>query len=323
MQKYSFIIVFTGIILFIAGCNPDKHKTNQGNQAKDTTINTSEDMSRREMLPVSDTTGETPAYYKILETGLKYHMHDYHPDQPYPNPGDIIYLRMDYYLGDSLLFTYRELPDTMKMRMTKPDMPGTIDEGLFQMHQYDSTEFILDANKFYLHTRNLAEIPVFINIGDSLRFYVRIMKIIPAEEWEQIQSKKLEEKREFEISGIRRYQLDHNLNTEKTDKGVYREITHKGSGPVVTTNSQVSMHYEGKFLNDNVFSSTYDSQQPFTFSMGQNKLIPGLEDGLTGMTEGSTIKLIIPFDLAYGEEQRGPIPPWSTLVFEVQIIAVR
>lgn len=322
-QISKHLIGITCISLSVVACKPKQAENQQQNN---TTADTNEveniQIPTRQDLTEEDSI-ETSAYYKVLETGLKYHMHEYHPNRPYPNPGDVIYLKMEYFLGDSLLFSSTELPDTMKMRMQKPELPGTIDEALFQMHERDSAEFLLDAVKFYRHTRQLAETPHFIFPGDSLRFHIRMMKIIPAERWEIMQNAKLHEKRQLEASEIKRYMLKHEINATNLSSGVYREITHQGSGPAINENSQVSIHYEGKFLDDKVFSTTLTSQEVFTFKLGNQEVIPGLEHGLTGMTQGSTGVIIIPFDLAYGEEQKGPVPPWSTLVFSVQILSVQ
>jgi len=325
MRKQKiYSLIFISILLAAQACNPknksDKTETKTVN-SDSVTIEEKEGIARRDLSEKDSS--EAVTYYKVLETGLKYHVHEYYPDMPYPNPGDVIYLRMDYFLDDSLLFSSSDLPDTMKMRMAKPDLPGIIDEALFQMHENDSAEFILDATKFYKHTRQLAELPYFIARGDSLRFHIRLMKIIPSEKWLVMQEEKLTEKRKFEESEIKRYILKKELNPKKLNGGVYREITYEGNGPAVNENSVVSVHYDGRFLNDNLFSTTYENKEVFKVNLGNQEIIPGLEIGLIGLKQGSTAKIIVPFELAYGEEQRGPVPPWATLVFDVQVVSVQ
>lgn len=318
---HSLILIL--ILFAVHACNP-KNKSDkiETDTVKTDSVSTNESIAKRQDLSEKDSS-EAPVYYKVLETGLKYHMHEYYPNMPYPNPGDVIYLRMGYYLEDSLLFSSTELLDTMKMRMTKPDLVGTIDEALFQMHENDSAEFILDATKFYKHTRQIAELPHFIVPGDSLRFHIRLMKIIPSEKWVVLQQDKLNDKRKFEESEIKRYVLKKGLNPNTLNGDVLREITYEGNGQKVTENSIVSIHYNGRFLNDELFSTTYKEKEVFKVNLGEQEIIPGLEIGLIGLKQGSTAKIIVPFELAYGEEQRGPVPPWSTLVFDVQVISVQ
>jgi FKBP-type peptidyl-prolyl cis-trans isomerase len=322
-KQKSYALILIVILLAVQACNP-KNKSDKTESETKKTDSVSFEKQVSERLDLSDKdSSETQAYYKVLKTGLKYHMHEYNPNRPYPNPGDVIYLRMDYFLHDSLLFSSSELPDTMKMRLTKPDLPGTIDEALFQMHENDSAEFVLDATKFYRHTRQLAELPHFIVPGDSLRFHIRLMKIIPSDKWIVMQEEKLTDKRQFEKSEIKQYLIKKALSPETLNGGVLREVTYEGNGPTVTENSIVSIHYEGRFLNDNLFSSTYEDKEVFKVNLGEQEIIPGLEIGLIGLNQGSTAKIIVPFELAYGEEQRGPVPPWSTLVFDVQVTSVQ
>lgn len=321
IQKIN-ILVFILILLAVQACNPKNNSDNTGNETEKSDSVSIDEISERQNLSDKDSS-ETRAYYKVLETGLKYHVHEYYPNMPYPNPGDVIYLHIDYYLEDSLLFSSSELPDTMKMRLVKPELVGTIDEALFQMHENDSAEFILDATKFYKHTRQLAELPHFIIPGDSLRFHIRLMKIIPSNQWVMMQEEKLTEKRKFEESEIKRYILKKELNPETLTGGVLREITYEGNGPKVTENSIVSIHYDGRFLDDKLFSTTYEDKDVFKVNLGEQEIIPGLEIGLIGLKQGSNAKIIVPFELAYGEEQRGPVPPWSTLVFDVQVVSVQ
>ncbi len=260
MSKKHLFILTACLLLGVASCHKNKKNNNtQTLTQADSSSNQVKENYRSDLNPINDSSTAKIPYYKVLETGLKYHVFDYHPKQVYPNPGDVIYLSMQYFLRDSLLFSSTELADTMKMRMKKPDVPGSIDEALFQMHQYDSAKFILDANKFYTHTRKLKQLPAFIRIGDSLRFNIRLIKVVPAAQWEKQQAQTVQEKRDFEASEIHRYLLDNKINAEEIN-GVYREITHKGKGGVITDNSQVSIHYTGKLLDNSVFSSTYKSQ---------------------------------------------------------------
>jgi len=65
-----------------------------------------------------------------------------------------------------------------------------------------------------------------------------------------------------------------------------------------------------------------EEKPPFTFDMGKNTVIPGLEKGLIGVKKNGKLTLIVPFDQAYGPHQEGPIPPYSTLVFNIEVLKV-
>ena len=96
-----------------------------------------------------------------------------------------------------------------------------------------------------------------------------------------------------------------------------------GTGAQAQTGSTVSVHYKGTLLNGTVFDSSYSRGTPFSFTLGQNTVIQGWEQGVLGMKVGGKRKLVIPPDLAYGPRATGPIPANSTLVFEVELLDVK
>ena len=96
-----------------------------------------------------------------------------------------------------------------------------------------------------------------------------------------------------------------------------------GTGAEAKTGNTVSVHYKGTLLNGTVFDSSYNKGTPFSFTLGQNTVIQGWEQGVLGMKVGGKRKLVIPPDLAYGPRATGPIPANSTLVFEVELLDVK
>lgn len=94
-----------------------------------------------------------------------------------------------------------------------------------------------------------------------------------------------------------------------------------GSGAEAQTGDTVVVNYTGRLENGTVFDTSLGSQ-PYTFVLGSGNVIPGWDLGITGMREGGKRMLIIPSDLAYGGAAYGPIPPNSTLIFEVELVDV-
>lgn len=106
-------------------------------------------------------------------------------------------------------------------------------------------------------------------------------------------------------------------------QGMKIEILKEGSGEITKTGDTVSVHYVGTLENGTKFDSSIDRGEPFSFTLGQNKVIQGWEKGVLGMKVGEERKLTIPFELAYGENGYPPvIPPKATLIFEVELLGI-
>ena len=106
-----------------------------------------------------------------------------------------------------------------------------------------------------------------------------------------------------------------------TPSGLQYEIIKKGKGKKTPTATDVvKVHYHGTLINGTVFDSSVDRNEPISFALTQ--VIPGWTEGLQLMTVGSKYKFYIPQELGYGSQQAGSIPPYSTLIFEVELLDI-
>lgn len=104
--------------------------------------------------------------------------------------------------------------------------------------------------------------------------------------------------------------------------GVQYKIIKEGAGKVPADTSTVTMHYEGRLINDSVFDSSYKRNQPYTVRCNQN--IKGFTEALTHMPAGSVWEVYIPQELAYGERQAGAmVKPFSALIFKIELLEVK
>lgn len=109
----------------------------------------------------------------------------------------------------------------------------------------------------------------------------------------------------------------------KMENGLQIQDLKMGTGPEVRLGQGLTMHYSGTLEDGTKFDSSYDRGEPFQFVLGAGQVIQGWDLGVQGMKVGGKRKLIIPPVLAYGERGIGPIPPNSTLIFEVELLAVQ
>ena len=106
-----------------------------------------------------------------------------------------------------------------------------------------------------------------------------------------------------------------------TPSGLQYEVLKQGKGKKTPTATDVvKVHYHGTLTNGTVFDSSVDRNEPISFALTQ--VIPGWTEGLQLMTVGSKYKFYIPQNLGYGSQQAGSIPPYSTLIFEVELLGI-
>lgn len=107
-----------------------------------------------------------------------------------------------------------------------------------------------------------------------------------------------------------------------TASGLQYEVLESGatSGSSPAATDSVLAHYEGRFIDGEVFDSSIQRGEPAQFML--NQVIPGWTEGLQLMKPGDKWRLYIPSDLGYGPTGSGPIPPFSVLVFDVELIEV-
>ncbi len=96
-----------------------------------------------------------------------------------------------------------------------------------------------------------------------------------------------------------------------------------GEGALADSGRAIQVHYDGWFVNNQLFDSSVLRGVPIFFILGSGQVIKGWDEGLEGMRVGGERQLIIPPNLAYGPAGRGAIPPNATLVFEVVIMSVQ
>jgi FKBP-type peptidyl-prolyl cis-trans isomerase len=94
----------------------------------------------------------------------------------------------------------------------------------------------------------------------------------------------------------------------------------KASAPRPAPGAVVTIHYVGRFIDGRVFDSSRERGEPATFPL--DRLIQGWQEGVPMMRVGETWEFVIPSAIAYGERSRPPIPPGSTLLFEIELIAI-
>jgi len=283
---------------------------------------------------LDETTGVYAQFYTQVENGVK------------PVEGDMIQISLvvktpaDSILTDSKDakynrsgLTYYEFP------LMKPEFKGSFEAALAMMAVGDSASFLVSVDSMY----KSREMPPFLTKGSMLKYDVVLQKITAKTEVEALQKKQMEEqqsmmtKMQAEEGAITaKYLADNKITATPTANGLYYIETKKGNGKKPNLGDVVKVNYTGRTMDGKIFDTSFEAiakeagvfderrkpYDPIEFPLGQRQVIAGWEEGLLLMSPGSKGQLIIPSSLGYGAQGGGPIPPFSPLVFDLELISV-
>ncbi len=225
--------------------------------------------------------------------------------------------------------TYYEFP------LMKSEFSGSFEDGLTLLSAGDSASFLISVDSMYKGK----QLPPFMKQGTMLNYQVKLQKITDKAEAEKEQNKKMEEqnvmlelRKNEEPKALAKYLEENKITAKPTDSGLYFVETKKGNGPKLKDGDSVLVNYTGSLLNGSVFD-TSDKEvaksagvfnegrpyEPIPVKIGGHRVIPAFEEALSKMSVGSKAKIILPSNLGYGEMGNGGIPPYSPLVFEMEV----
>ena len=137
----------------------------------------------------------------------------------------------------------------------------------------------------------------------------------------------IEEQKAKDDKILKEYFTKNKIKANKTPSGLYYVITKKGTGENAKPGQMISMSYFGKFLDGKKFDANVDENfkniRPFSFALGQGQVIAGWDEGVQLLNTGAKATLYLPSVIAYGPGGRGPIPPNSVLVFDVEVLGIK
>jgi FKBP-type peptidyl-prolyl cis-trans isomerase len=226
-------------------------------------------------------------------------------------------LDIDYHMAiasnDSLLAETFTKNQPVTVPATHPSFRGIFKE----MKKGDRVNIIISADSFYKYTIN-TPLPAYIKKGDSLSFYIKVHDIMNEPEFAAKEyAKELAQTREDSIVANRF--ISQFQRIKKTHTGLNYVVTTPGTGKQPAAGSKVTVKYRGYLTSGKVFES---NMQGFTFTLGSKGVIAGWNEGIKLMREGGRFKFIIPPHLAYGGSGADIIPPFTTIVFDIDLISV-
>jgi FKBP-type peptidyl-prolyl cis-trans isomerase FkpA len=272
--------------------------------------------------------------FEKAENGLHYRFFNHDESGTKVQPGDGILIRyvIKNHRNDSVIVDSKDVSRDgsgyTNFGMEKTSFTGSFEDGMMMMAKGDSAEFIVPADSFFLKSMRYNELPPGIKADDHLRGIFKIKDIMPAKEVEAErqrqkaeQETKMKELEQKEGPSIEKYVSENKVTAKPSATGLYYIETKKGSGPSPKLNDMVKVNYTGKLLDGTTFDSN-EGREPVEFALAEGQLIQGWVEGLQLMKKGGKATLILPSSLGYGPRGSGPIPPYSPMVFEVELVDV-
>ena len=269
--------------------------------------------------------------YEKNQNGLYYQFFTQNEGE-LPQVGDLIEVKISCMIND----TTPLIPNTQNMmKLQEPSFPGDLNEGLAMMHKGDSASFIVNTDSTFKYLFMQPTLPAEFNSTDVMRFEIKVVDFMPEKVYAQnfandVKSRNAQRAAQLQndyadesakaAKELADYLAKNKIEAMPTESGLYYVVTEPGNGEKPEVGKPVTMHYTGKLLNGTVFDSSVERDQPFQFVLGVGQVIPGWDEGVQLMTKGEKGLLYIPYYLAYGERDMGDIPPFSNLIFEVELI---
>lgn len=121
---------------------------------------------------------------------------------------------------------------------------------------------------------------------------------------------------------VQLYIAENQYNVSADSLGFAYIPISEGNGVFPQNGDVIAFHYIGYYLDGKVFDSSYDRSYPLIVKLGEDQLIKGLEYAIMKMDKGAKSKVVIPFYLAYDDMENAPVPPFSNLVFELELLDI-
>ncbi len=236
------------------------------------------------------TTTDSGLQYMIVEEG----------DGPAPEEGEVVKVHFIARLADGTEFDNSYVQDKPMAFPLGQDMiiPGW-DEGIALLKKGDKGKLIIPPELAFGSTGAGGVIPP----NATLYFEVELVDILPGAP-----------KAPAEVA---------DADYKNNDEGLKYYDFEEGSGDTPESGQLVTVHYTGWLTDGTKFDSSLDRAEPFTFALGKGQVIPGWDEGVATMKVGGKRQLLIPADLAYGEQGAGGvIPPNASLIFEVELLEI-
>ena len=250
-----------------------------------------------------------------------------------PVLGDYVTFEMVYKTEeDSVLFDSRINKAPFRIQLSHIPFRGSMEEGLTYLSEGDSATFFVSADsllKNLFSKRGSNAKGSVLKPGSTVKFDVRLIRVQLKADAEREIAANLDRRKKAEQEKLKEYIQQNNMVVAPDSNGIFL-ITDKLYTGKIKDGDSVSVYYASRYLNGVMFDSNMRPKNPVVFALGSHQVIRGWEVAFKNLRAGSKATLIVPSSMAYGEEgllnaSNGSyiVPPYTPLVFEVEIASVK
>ncbi len=264
--------------------------------------------------------------YMRLPSGLEYKIIKHGTGKKKPGVSDHIEMFIHVHVADSVMFDSRKMygEKPVPYAIVAPKFKGDPVEGFMMMVAGDSAVFRIPVDSLQKSGNQLLP---WMKPGQKIEYNVELVSVrTDAEEKKENEAKGAAQKG-IDDTKLQEYFKKNNIKPMKTASGLYYTITKEGEGEKIQAGQSISVNYTGKLIDGKIFDSNEDStfhhMEPFNLEVGKGRVIKGWDEGLQLLKKGSKATMYIPSGLAYGPQERNPIPANGILIFDVTIADVK
>ncbi len=248
------------------------------------------------------------------------------------NKGDVVFMRYDIMTDkDSLLFNYKTMSQPgrpLAVRIGESAYKGDMFEMMLKMHEGDSVSFAIRVDSIFKKSYH-QPIPKYLDSTGYIVYHIKVDSVYNSQKVDDVEKKQkaaqeafLEKAKNAEDSLLKKYLADNKITVKPTESGLYIIVKENGKGAKVKKGDNTQVNYKGMFTTGQVFDASEKHEQAFSFNVGQQQVIPAWDEALQTMSVGTKALIIAPSALAYGPNGNQGIPPYSPLVFEIEVVKI-
>ena len=255
--------------------------------------------------------------FKHDSSGYYYHYFNQNENNEQPQTGDFVVVNMGLRTTDTVIS-----PMTQNNMLVDDLYKGDIFCALRDMHLGDSATFIFNGPQFYEEFLGMGDYP----FGKKPIYVdVKLLKIMSKQDIEKAEERYQEHKKQLyhiEDSLIMDYTAEYRINDKY--HGLFYTLNKRGSGPQAKKNQTVQILFRGRRLDNTVFDTQLDPNNPFTFEVGKDQVARGLDIIVQNMCVGDQLTIVLPSSYAFGEKgyQDFQIPPYTPVVYDVELLRI-